>query len=237
MTPFEQQVIAALDRITRQLRQNGESPRAISVGGSSSYLGVGEDGTLRLYGDATSWDDLRVHLTSTKLGGANDPAYGAFMTDGGGSTGVYTYIFDQTNEQEVFFDVQLPHAWKQGSTIYPHVHWAPVADGTAGQVVSWGLEYTWSDIGEVFGATAIAYGNAHVPADSVLLENKHYLTPIGSGIAATGKTLSSVLVCRFFRDATGTGATDSFGDDAHALSVDFHYEIDSFGSDTEYTKV
>ncbi len=42
-----------------------------------------------------------------------------------------------------------------------------------------------------------------------------------------------MIICRVFRAATGAGKT---GDYVALLEVDFHYEIDSFGSDSEYIK-
>jgi hypothetical protein len=55
-----------------------------------------------------------------------------------------------------------------------------------------------------------------------------------SGIDGTGKRVSSILLCHFYRQ--GADATDTFAGSAALLSVDFHYEIDSFGSDGQYTK-
>ena len=39
-----------------------------------------------------------------------------------------------------------------------------------------------------------------------------------------------MIICRVFRAATGAGKTGDYAE------VDFHYEIDSFGSDSEYIK-
>jgi hypothetical protein len=51
---------------------------------------------------------------------------------------------------------------------------------------------------------------------------------------ATGKVQSSMLVCRIYRDSTSV--EDSFVDFAALLEVDFHYQINSFGSALEYAK-
>jgi hypothetical protein len=45
-----------------------------------------------------------------------------------------------------------------------------------------------------------------------------------------------MLICRVFRDATGSGLTDNFLGDAGLFEIDFHYRIDSFGSNEEYIK-
>jgi hypothetical protein len=67
------------------------------------------------------------------------------------------------------------------------------------------------------------------------IANNHCLTGIGK-IIATGKAFNSMLLCRVFRDATGTRGTDDYTSDAGLLEIDFHYQLDSLGSNEEYTK-
>lgn len=180
-------------------------------------------------GDYIGWEDLRVPLLEAVPGGANDPDLAKYKDNGAASTGVYAYHFDDGGEEELFFAVQLPHAWKEATDITAHVHWTPKVGGGAGDVVSWGLEYVWADIGESFGNTTIIYSNTHFPADGTLAADKHYRTNIGT-IDGTGYTISSMLSCRVFRDATGAGETDDLAQDAVAFEVDFHYMRDAGGS-------
>ncbi len=46
-------------------------------------------------------------------------------------------------------------------------------------------------------------------------------------------TISSVLRCRLYRIPTGS---DTYGDDAFVLSIDFHYETNTVGSRLPFTK-
>jgi hypothetical protein len=193
--------------------------------------------------ELTLLEDLRVPVTSTKGGGIADPSFALYKNDGvGPSTGVFLYWFrDAVGEDELFFTCQLPHNWAQETTIKPHVHWVPAAAGAAGNVVNWGLEYCWADVGSVFPAnTTIISNNVHYPADAALVANKHYITGLGD-ITATGKSISSMLVCRVFRDPLGVLNPDTYapGGAANAglMEIDFHYEIDSRGSVAELTKV
>jgi hypothetical protein len=190
-----------------------------------------------LYGSAIAWDDLRFPALDTKLGGSKDPTFAVFKTNGAGSQGVFTYWFDKTTEQELYFLAQLPHRWAQGTDLEVHCHWVPKSTAVgAGTDVCWGLEYTWANINGTFGDTAIIYGDEQTNgATETLTVGKHYITEVGT-ISGTGKTLSSMLVCRVFRDAGGTGGTDDYDDDAGLLEIDFHFQVDSFGSDDEYTK-
>jgi hypothetical protein len=184
----------------------------------------------------TDWDDLRVPITNVKLAGIKDPGFAVFKTNGAGSTGVYTYWFDKDTEEEVFFSCQMPHNWKEGTDIHPHVHWTPKTDGTtSASRVCWGLEYTWSNITGSFGNTSISYANLPISYTGSPIADAHYLTELPD-ISGAGKTFSSMLICRLFRDATSSGSSDSYGYDAGLLEFDFHYEIDSFGSQDEFVK-
>lgn len=206
----------------------------LAVGDGTNYISTDTSGQVRLYGDATQWDDLRFPVTATTRQGTKDPDFTRFKDNGSGSQGVFAYLFDKNTEEELYFIAQMPHTWKQGSNIEAHVHWYPTVNGSAGTDVSWGMEYIWSNIGEVFGNTTIIYGDINYLSET-LVADKHYLTELGT-IDATGKTFSSILVCRVFRDATSAGGTDDYDADAGLLEIDFHYQIDSLGSNEEYVK-
>jgi hypothetical protein len=62
---------------------------------------------------------------------------------------------------------------------------------------------------------------------------KHLLTPLPT-MSGSGKTLSSMIICRLYRDADA--GADDFAYDAGLFEIDFHYQIDSDGSRQEYTK-
>lgn len=215
--------IAIGGRYTRSVKRFGQN--------STDYFEIEADGTLVFLGAATVWDDLRVAAVAAKLGGVKDPGFTVFLTNGAGSQGVFLYWFDAAVEEELYFAVQLPHSYKEGTNITPHVHWVPKTNGAVGEVVSWGLEYAWANNGVTFGNTTIIYTNTHNPADNPLVASRQYKS-FFAAIAGAGKTISSMLVCRLFRDATATGLTDSYTDDAGLLEIDFHYEQDTVGSRT-----
>jgi len=196
------------------------------TGGNTSEIEY--DGTLKFNGNATVWEDLRVGMGSFTRRGSADPNWVQFQDNGAASTGIYLFAFDASTEQEVYFVIQMPHSWKEGTSIIPHVHWCPDGNGGAGEKVSWGLEYAWKNINDVFGNTSIVYGDT-ATLDEDLLDNKHYMTNL-TAISGSGQTISSCLVCRLFRDAGGNGGTDDYGNDAFLLDFDIHYEIDTVGS-------
>jgi hypothetical protein len=176
----------------------------------------------------TRWEDLRFPVTSLQKGGAKEPEFKAVKTDGSGSQGVYAYWFDKATEEELFFIVQIPHAYKYGTDLHAHVHWMPSTAG-AGDVV-WGLEYTLCEIDAVFGNTTIETATATAAGTAFTHQILEIVQIDGSAI----DSVSAMMMCRVFRDATAVA--DTYDNDAILLEIDFHYQIDALGSALEYTK-
>jgi len=177
----------------------------------------------------TVYDDLRTPANAVRLKGAsNVPTFAQFEDDAAGSSvGVYTFMFEPTDRNEVFLTVQLPHTYKEGTDLLPHVHWSP--QSTNDGDVDWILEYTIANIGNTFGDTA----TVHMldTADGTI--NKHQITT-GDVIDGTGMEISHMLVCRLYRD--GGEGDDDFTGDAAFLEFDIHYEVNTHGSRQELTK-
>ena len=208
----------------------------VQMGGDVNYSEIEQDGTLEFHGDATVFDDLVVPLISGKAA-TNPPTFSVFRDDGSSSVGVYAYVFDNVasnSENQVFFTIQMPHAWKTGSVIYPHIHWAPEDNG-AGAVV-WGMEYTWIEYDATtplqFPQTTIITGTSDSFSNSA---HKHLITSLGSITpSAVQDDISSVLVVRLFRNSSN--AADTYTGGAFGLSFDLHYERNTVGSRTEWVK-
>jgi hypothetical protein len=177
------------------------------------------------------WTDLRVPMSAlaTVTGaGLKAPTYSQLSDNGAGSTGLYAAAYSPTQEQELFFMAQLPHGWQEGTDIEPHIHWSPSATANTGNVI-WGLEYTWTNIDGAIGNSTIITLTA--AADGTGRKNvmSDYTT-----IDATGKTISSQIHGRIFRDATNV--LDTYPDPSFLLELDFHYRQDSLGSPLEHSK-
>ena len=213
------------------LKCNKQNPYASRL----NYLAgvLAQDGEIELVD--TVWEDLRVPVVSTRLGGTKDPDFAKVLDNGSSSQGVFTYLFDDSTEEELYFMCQIPHNYKHGTDLHAHVHWMPVANGSAGETVSWGLEYSLSELGATFGNTTLIYGDTPYP-DETLVADRHYLTELGEIDGSSIDSVSAMLLCRVFRDTAGNGGTDDYGDDAALLEIDFHYEIDTLGSSSEYIK-
>lgn len=210
------------------------------IGDGTNDTKIDADGSFSLEGSATAYTDIVVPIFNSRLGNDNNPTWAKMKDNGSSSRGVYTYTFSNQSsslEQEVFFSLQLPHNWKEGSSIYPHVHWSPQTTGKTGSVV-WGLEYTWVNYN---ATTPIAFPNTIIiTATSAGINgssdaDKHLITALGTLTpSGTQDKISSVLMCRFYRKS-GDDA-DTYNGNAAVLSVDFHYEMDGIGSHTLYVK-
>lgn len=223
---------------------------AVDVGKASTFnFTTGLTASLDLDNDRVDvglddrWDDLRVEPVA-RTTGANAPTFEKWKDNGAGSRGVYLYSFDDAaagSEKEVFFTIQMPHNWKVGTSIHVHVHWIGAVNDTTA-TPQWGLEYTWKDIGQVFGNTQIVYKAENIDGSGSTDPNvtafKHYLTEFDEITPdATQDGVSSVLIGRIFRNSANAADTyNAGGAKCGLLYIDAHYQVDSLGSRTEYVK-
>jgi hypothetical protein len=188
--------------------------RRLSPGTPGSQVVLEQDGVE--YRD-TYWTDLVTPLTTTRRGSNSRPDFDE--TNVG-------YLFPQNDATEIlYFIVQLPHSYKEGTSIYPHVHWRQAAD----QTPVFKLAYKWYNN----GAAPPAEFSIYEMSTKVFTYASGTLGQISKGaapIAGTGKTISSMILCKLYREDnayTGDVLTDQF---------DIHYELDQPGSDDEYEK-
>lgn len=158
-------------------------------------------------------DDMRVPLDK----GSNSAALGPIL----GSPGPEIWFFRNNEGKEAMsFTAQLPHNWKEGTTIYPHIHWIPKI--TAPGNMKWNLDYSWANSDGTFSSiTTIS-----VVVNGSFTQNKQLMTNLtngNTGISGTGKTISSILVCRIWRDSSDS--EDTYSGDAGGLSMDFHISL------------
>ena len=204
----------------------------------ANSLAISDNGFVTLNGSATTWTDMVVPVTAVKLGSTNSPTF-VVMKNNGTSRGVWTFTFGDFgsgSEQEVFFSIQMPHNWKEGSTIYPHVHWSPQS-AVAGSVV-WGFEYSMVNYNQaapiIFPTTTLV--TTTTAAVTVTDIDKHFIAAFTAITpSATQDKISSIIMCRLWRNSANNLDTYD-GGNAALLSFDIHYEIDSFGSNDQYVK-
>lgn len=179
-----------------------------------------------LISDGTVFEDLRVPAQNTKLNPSkSEPAFEEFID------GLFVLKFDTSNadDESAHFIAQIPHSYKVGSNLYPHVHWSP--DNTNTGDVRWQFEYVIASIDDEFSSSATTNTVTAVAAGSVGAHQVNSFPVIdGSGIG-----ISSIIIGRLTR-LSQSDAEDTFTGNACFLEFDFHYEIDTLGSKTEFVK-
>jgi len=186
-----------------------------------NYLLVEADGTIQFVGDATVWEDLRFPVT------AIDPAGTAAPPSRNTTTGLLEFSAKAVNI--IAIQAQIPHAWKLGSAISPHIHWAPSNTDTGD--VRWDLAYKIVPIGSVIPAS---WTNDTIWIAGSGTADEHMLSEFKDIDMSAVTGVSCMLLIKLSRN--GSAAGDTFTGVAQLLEFDIHYQIDTIGSRSEYLK-
>lgn len=177
---------------------------------------------------ATRYDDMRMAATAINPPGlVGDPDF---------DTTLPGWLFDATTEEMLMLTVQLPHGYKEGTDLSPHVHWQKTTSAAGN--VAWQLEYKWAPIGEVSDANWTTLVGATVAAGTpdTNTTNMHMITPLGT-ISGTGRQISDMLIMKLSRIPGDSPDLDTYAADARLLEFDIHYQTDFAGGSTSlYTK-
>ena len=199
---------------------------AVKLGGASDYLAIAADGTPMLVGGAVVWDDLDFAQTIRTVGGAKPPVWTQIS-----NTGVYAWGFQ--DDDEAWFQRQIPHKFKTNSNWRAHVHW--MATTTATYTGTWTLTLT----GHVTSATP-----ANAPLITTITRTgsfdvaatawQGHLTQLNNDTPGTeidGSTwgISTILFAHL-------ELTLSLGTTCILSGFDLHGQIDAWGSAEEYVK-
>jgi hypothetical protein len=200
------------------LKAVGIETNTIDTTGTANDLSIncGTDKTLVL-GESV-WDDIIVPASNLR-GGVSVPNFSVFQN------GVYQLLFINTQSDEVYGSFEIPHDYKEGTDLQPHIHWSPNSTNTGNCV--WDFEYTIVNANGTFGATTTT---TITQAGSGTI-NKHQLANTAAVISGSGIKVGAICV---FRLARPTG--DAFTGDAFLHSVGVHYQIDTMGSRQITTK-
>lgn len=168
------------------------------------------------YGDR--WDDLRFPFQQAKRGAGDKPDYDE--TNIG-------LLFPQNSATEYVTMVgQLPHGYKLGSDLKPHVHYVQ----TAAAVPTFKLDYRWYNTGDSVPAFATIQTTTSPSVTSAysIPRSQRLLFQAISGAAING--ISSMIDMKIYReDNVVTG-------DVTFKEFDLHMICNSIGSKTENSK-
>jgi len=178
------------------------------------------DGTMIFSGSATVWDDIFFPLVTAKQGQTDKPAF---------SVAEVAYLFPQADTSASMLMVaQFPHSYKIGSSIDPHVHWKQTQSGS----VVYKMAYKWFPIGGNVPATweIHAMNNSVVTYTSGSIHQLNYGSMISGSMLASGVGVSSIMLIKLYRE------DNTYAGDAVTYQFDIHFEKDTLGSRTEYSK-
>lgn len=197
------------------------------LGGAESYLEILADGTLRLVGSATVFDDITQGIAAARSSGPG-VAFNAVEA-------TMDYLTTANLDDYAVLPFQLKHQIKFGAPIYPHVHWEQVQANTP----NWLMQYRWQRSN---GSKTTAWTNYKCNTNAfTYVSGTLNQISYGAAIPAPeGYSISDIVQIRLLRDTANastlfTGA-DPYTVTASATSFDMHVEIDSLGSAAEYVK-
>lgn len=168
-----------------------------------------------------NWSSLNISALVMFKEGTSDPSYSSV------TSGLGTYLFSHGSTQELFFNCILPHNYNESTDITPLIHYIPTS-ANSGNVV-WGIEYSWSNPGEVFPTPSVS--TVITPTNSTAFE---HIAADFTPLSGSGKLISSILSCKVYR--YGTSVSDTYADDAGLLFVDFKFQQSGTGSNDPLTK-
>ena len=172
------------------------------------------------YEFADLWDDLRFPATAI-----NPPGLGSDPTFDSTNIG---YAFAPGATNFLYMVAQLPHSYKEGTSLYPHIHWEP-SNADTGDVL-WRIGWRWRNNGET--AAALTTQDLLVPANGTALTLQ--IDPFGTPLAKGNALISSMLDIQLSR--IGGDVTDDFTGNAILKEFDIHYQLDTPGSLMEFSK-
>jgi hypothetical protein len=162
----------------------------------------------------TAWEDLRFPAIGINPpGAASDPTRDT--SDG-------RLVFSASAENIIAIQVQMPHHWLQGGTLYPHVHWSPTSTHTGN--VLWRLQYKVANINAAFPGSFTPIDILQAGSGTA---DMHQMASFPT-ISMTGKTISCMLLMLVSR--VGNDGTDTYTGTAKLNEFDIHYQVDGFGS-------
>lgn len=165
------------------------------------------------------WDDIVVPIGNLR-GGATPPSFLAFLN------GVYAVCFQDANSDIVYGSFEIPHDYKEGTALDPHLHWSPSTTNTGNCVFT--FEYTIANMNDTFGATNTSISFTQAGSGTAF---KHQYVDGSSTISGNGLKIGAIVLFALSRPAG-----DGFTGDAYLHSFGIHYQIDTLGSRQEGVK-
>jgi hypothetical protein len=198
-----------------------------------AVLNTAEAATTRWVAFAGRWqvfqyDDIFTDATTVPAG-----ATAPNLTPVPGAPNISTWSFNGTNTIESLSGtMELLHGYREGSDIWPHVHWSPINNNTGN--VRWVFEYIVAEASGVFRApvilTTIQAAGGLAASGLPIQHNAEFSVPISGANLVIGDQI------RFTLRREPANAADTYGGLALLWAVGIHYEKNSQGSLQRFVK-
>jgi hypothetical protein len=171
------------------------------------------------------WDDQNFDVLSLTVPGNNDAPTAYVIPD----TGITIPKFANGSDiVEASGSKELEHAWKVGTSIYPHAHILKLTDA-AGSVFL-GFEYRI-----IYGSTVLYNSKTvTVPLTGVTVLTQLVFADFGEIALAALEDIGAQVSFRFYRDPTNVA--DNYAGDIAITTVGWHFQRDTAGSRQVTTK-
>jgi hypothetical protein len=192
-----------------------------------NYTEFEADGTMKMVGDSTTWDDLRTPINNTIRVSGRQPAEQVYRAG-------IVYSFSKISDNTIAFNVQMPHSYKLGTDIGFHIHYIMPTSGAGGgtaENIKWDFTHSWADIDSAQPSETTVSATIDVKDKTA---DTHYLGGIAASIDGSGiSKVSSMIICSLTRDVS---VGDNYDDVVYLMEVDFHYQLDTVGSRQQTVK-
>jgi hypothetical protein len=169
-----------------------------------------------------AWDDLRFPAQGINLpGGAADPTRDT-------TTGLLSFAGNQDNV--IAGVAQMPHKWKSGTDVYPHLHLRFPTSAAAN--TRWKFEYDVASITGNFANDSGTYTTLSVIQAANPQNVRYHALHVFGALPMEGHTSSAMILWRVSRLAN-TDAADNDTNSCLLMEFDFHYRVGSFGTRTQ----
>ena len=160
------------------------------------------------------WRDNVQAFSSAQGNGTSEPNWQDI------GNGMYAYRF--TNNEELFVYFHVNHDVDPVGKTYPHVHWMPSVNMTAGETITWELTLAIAKghhQGEILTGTTTTM-NLLYTADGTEVAGEHMVLECTDLQAFTNPEPDTVIMMKA-KYLEGTYAQPVFG-----IMADLHYEVD-----------
>jgi len=168
---------------------------------------------------APVWDDVQFVISSGRVAASNAPTWEAFTTN----TSEYSFAVND------YIDLganEIPHSWKEGTDVYPHIHITTKAANATGanRFAKFTLYIASADVGSVWAETSTS-AELTIPTGTAALTGFLLSFPAASFAAHKIGTQIKIRVKRI----AATGGTEYSGN-TFVTQCGIHIQKDTNGS-------